>query len=60
MLYASFTDNIKEVTFFETNKGRIEQTTKYVSLKIAYKIIAVYSNNATNNNTFYNHFYRIL
>ena len=57
VLYTSFRDNINKVETIEIAKGPIKQTTTYISLKIAHKIIIIYGDNALNNNTFYNHFH---
>jgi len=57
VLYTSFRDNINKVETIEIAKGPIKQTTTYISLKIAHKIIAIYGDNASNNDTFYDYFY---
>jgi hypothetical protein len=57
VLYTSFRDNINEVETIEIAKGPIKQTTTYIGLKIAHKIIAIYGDNALNNDTFCNYFY---
>jgi hypothetical protein len=40
VLYTSFAQDINEVEYIETFKGRMEQITTYVGLNIAYKVIA--------------------
>jgi hypothetical protein len=57
VLYTSFGDNINEVETIETAKGPVEQTTTHIGLKIAHKIIAVCGDNASNNDTFCDHFH---
>jgi len=57
VLYTSFKDNINKVETIKTAKGLIKQTTTYIGLKIAYKIIIICKDNASNNNTFCDHFY---
>jgi hypothetical protein len=57
VLYTSFRDNINKVETIEIAKGPIKQTTTYISFKIAYKIIIICGDNASNNDTFCDYFY---
>ena len=52
-----FSDNINKTDVIETKKGDIVRIISYVRLNIAYKVIAIYSDNALNNDTFYDYFY---
>ena len=60
VLYISFGDDIYKVDIIETKRGPIQRTTTTVGLKIAHKVIAVCGDNASNNDTFCDHFLRIL
>jgi hypothetical protein len=57
VLYTSFAQDINEVEYIETLKGRMEQITTHVGLNIAHKVIAVCGDNAPNNDTFCDHFH---
>jgi hypothetical protein len=60
VLYTSLGDNINKKEVIETKNGLMLQTTSAVGLKVAHKVIAVCRDNATNNNTFCDHFYQKL
>jgi hypothetical protein len=60
VLYTSFGRDINEKTVIETKDGLKLQTTSAVGLKINHKIIAICGNNASNNDTFCDYFYKKL
>lgn len=62
ILFASLGKNYSatELIDDEDSDGQIEQTTAYIGLNCLEKIIAVCADNATNNDTFCDHFYRMI
>jgi len=60
VLMASFGEGIDKVTLVDTEKGPMEQRVLQIGLDIAHKVIAVCGDNAPNNDTFCDHFHRIL
>lgn len=61
MLFTLFSNNILTREQRVMNSSAIEKVvTTTINLKIAYKVIAFCSDNASNNNTYYNHFLRKL
>jgi hypothetical protein len=57
VLYASFKEDINKSEVIKTKNGTMLRTTTIIGLKIAHKVIAIYGDNATNNDTFYDHFH---
>ena len=60
VLMASFGEGIDKVTLVDTEKGPMEQRVLQIGLDISHKAIAVCGDNAPNNDTFCDHFHRIL
>ena len=61
LLYSSFHHTIETETFFEDDKGQVyEHKMTAIGLDIAHKVFAVCGDNATPNDTFCDHFYRLL
>jgi hypothetical protein len=57
VLYTLFKENINKTKIIKTKNGTMLRTTIIISFKMAYKVIAIYKDNAINNNTFYYYFY---
>jgi hypothetical protein len=57
VLYALFKEDINKSKVIKTENSIMLRTTIVISLKMAYKVIAICGNNTINNNTFCDYFY---